>query len=105
MKIKQTPVMFYAFGERAQRFQIFQIAYVMADESVIVARQTKGIFQLSAAGQNLLFETESGFDGSRRESARTPQNHFATGENTRHRIIRAHVYAAVVQQVKIRDAA
>ncbi len=44
LKIEKIFVMLDAFRKRTQRFEIFEIADVMADEGVIVARQAKCIF-------------------------------------------------------------
>ena len=77
MKIKEPPEMLYAFGKGAKRFQVFQIAYVMADKSVAIARQTKSIFQLSAACQNLALEPKRNTHGRGRVSTRAPQDHLA----------------------------
>ena len=53
-QVKEPLEMLYAFRERAERLQVLQVAYVMADESEFLMRQAESIFQLRAAGQYLV---------------------------------------------------
>src|SRR5262249_52611422 len=89
--------------ERAERLQVFQIAYVMTDEGVIAARQAESVFEFRAAGQNLTRESEGGLQGAGRVAARAAQDHLFVPARANHRIIRADVNAPVVKQKVIGD--
>ena len=70
----------------------------MTDERIVFMRQAEGILQLRAAGENLALEVKPAADGRGRVTARAPQNHRTLLKDARHRIIRTHVNAPVVQQ-------
>ena len=68
LKMKEPLVLLDALFEGAQRFQVFQIADVVADEGVAPAREAEGAFKLRAARENLARELEGDADGGGRAS-------------------------------------
>src|SRR5262249_34534759 len=98
LQIKEPLEMIYAMLERYERLQIFQVAYVVADESVIVMREAKSVFEFRAARQNIPLKFERCLDGRRGVTARPAQDNRAVSKYSRDRIIRTHMNPAVVEQ-------
>src|SRR5262245_35158364 len=97
--------MLYPGCERVVGLQIFQIADVMADETVVIARQAEGVLHLRAAGENLSMKAEGGFERHWRITARTAEECFSSCLHARDRIVYADPNAPVVPQKVIGNLA
>ena len=85
-----------------QRFFIFHIADMLADEGVVVTGQAESIFQFRAAGQDL-FGLKREMNGIRGIAAGAPQGNRFIFFNHKDAVIVAGVNAAVVHQKIIGD--
>src|SRR3954469_3141573 len=96
--------MFERLPEEHQGFVVLQIAYVLAEDCVVILCQAKRVFQFSAAGKNFskrLLE----INRLRNVTARTPEHTLLTAERADYGIVYPHVYVAVVNDEPIRNIA
>ena len=78
-EIEKPFVMLDAVGKGSQCFEVFEIADVMRQKGEIVFGQTKRVFELGAAREDLPAEFERGFYRRGRKAARTAQNDLGFG--------------------------
>ena len=84
------------FAIEDQRFVIFQIADVLAQERMMLLGEAKSALEFGAASQNLSHrKTQRHWMGC--VAARTAQDALLAGEDARHRIVHASVNVAIVK--------
>ena len=83
--------------EEPQGFVILQVANVLAQDGVASLGEAEGVFQLAAAGQQL-GRGAAQVESLRSITARPAQHALAAFESADHRIVGAHVDAAIMRE-------
>src|SRR5579884_4540644 len=70
----------------------------MADECLATLAQAEGVLEMPATGQHGLRQLEGQRDWLRDVATRTPEKLLATGNDTHHRVIAAHMDGAIMRE-------
>ncbi len=83
--------------EHLHGFEILEVPDMLAEDRVMLARETERVLQFAAAREDLL-DGRGEIDRMRRVSARAPDHAVAAFERAHDRVIRWHVDAPVVRE-------
>ena len=90
-------------GEEALGLRVLHVSDVLAQNRGVPGGQAQRVFQVGANREERR-RIESKWDRFRDETARAPEDARLVVDDTDHRIILPHVYAAIVHDDQIRDA-
>src|ERR1700724_2614734 len=96
--IEQPSKMIYTLAERAQSFEIFQVANVMRHESMLPLGDAKRVLELGAARQDRPPQFEWELNRLWRVASRTPNRNLPPSRSSHDAIVSADMNLPIVNQ-------